>query len=120
MPSTPLETTYPTPPQEREDEQALAQVAHQIARADAVTAAGEAYKVEKKRLYRQHGDTLKGANEWRTSIQDMNERKRQSTQRGKILAAIEEVQEAATTRRKADQESTEDLFNDTVTKDWMP
>ena len=98
----------------------MAQVAHQIARADAVTAAVEVYKAEKKRLYRQHGDTLKGANEWRRSIQDMNERKRQSTQRGKILAAIEEVRENATTRRKADQESTDDLFNDTVRRHGRP
>jgi hypothetical protein len=75
-----------------EDEQALSQVAYQIARADFVTAAGAAYQVEKKRLYRQHSDTLKSANEWRMSIQDMNERDRQRVQRGKIVAAIEEVQ----------------------------
>ena len=36
-----------------DDEQALAQVAHQVARDGAVTAADEAYKVEKKRLYRE-------------------------------------------------------------------
>ena len=63
-------------------------MAHQIAKAAVVTAAGEVYKVEKKRLYRQHSEAVKGANEWRKSTQDMNERKRQSTQRGKTLAAI--------------------------------
>ena len=45
-----------------EAEQALAQVAYQVARDDTVTAADEVYKVEKKRLYRQHGEAVKGAN----------------------------------------------------------
>ena len=37
-------------------------MAHQVARDDAVTAADEAYKVEKKRLYREHAEAVKGAN----------------------------------------------------------
>jgi hypothetical protein len=35
------------------------------------------------------------------------------------MAAIEEVQGDATTLRRAAQESTEDLLNDTVIKNWM-
>ena len=102
-----------------EDIQALAQVAHQVARAGIVTAADEVHKDEKKRLYREHGEAAKGANAWRVSLQDMHERKRQGSQRGKILAAIMEVQDDATTQRRDDRESTEELFNETVAKDWM-
>jgi hypothetical protein len=41
---------------------------------------------------RDHCETLKSAEEWRVSIRHMNERERQRTQRGKIMAAIQEVQ----------------------------
>jgi hypothetical protein len=57
------------------------------------------------------------------SIRDMNERERRRTQRGKILIAIEVVQERATNRRKEAQaptEPAEELFNDTVVRNWMP
>ena len=120
MPSQQAYAAYVPDTTTGEDEQAVAQVAHQIAKADFVTATGAAYQVEKKRLYRQHCDTLKSADEWRMSIQHMNERDRQRVQRGKIMAAIEEVQGDATALRRAEQESTEDLLNDTVIKNWMP
>ena len=51
---------------------------------------------------------------------DMDERDRQRVQRGKIMTAIQEVQGDATTLRRAAQDLTEDLLNDTVIKNWMP
>ena len=48
-----------------EDAQARAQVAHQIARTDAVTAAAEECEAENKRLYRMHCEALKALEEWR-------------------------------------------------------
>ena len=48
-----------------EDAQARAQVAHQIARTDAVTAAAEVCEAENKRLYRMHCEALKALEEWR-------------------------------------------------------
>ena len=68
----------------------------------------ESYQDRKTSKRRKLGDTI-------ASNEDQEE-----TQRGKILAAIMKVQDDATTQRKDDRESTEDLFNDTVTKDWMP
>jgi hypothetical protein len=41
-------------------------------------------------------------------------------QRGPLLEATQEVQECALNRRKAPQESAEDLLNDTVVRNWMP
>jgi hypothetical protein len=43
-------------------------VAHQIARADAVTAAAEVHKAENKRLYRQHCKARTAIEEWRMAL----------------------------------------------------
>ena len=63
---------------------------------------------------------MKDTNAWRASLVAAAERERQSAQRGKIMAAIMEVQSDAATQRMDDHVSTENLFNDTVITDWMP
>jgi hypothetical protein len=83
-------------------------------------AAHTAWALEKRRLYRRHRDELKAVEEWRVSLRLMNERERQRTQRGRLMAAIQEVQECALNRRRAAQEPAEDLLNDTVVKNWIP
>jgi hypothetical protein len=62
-------------------------------------AANTAWALEKGRLYRRHRDALKAVEEWRVSLGLMNERERQRTQRGRLMAAIQEVQECALNRR---------------------
>jgi hypothetical protein len=103
-----------------EDVQADARAAHQIATAEMEIAADTAWALEKRRLYRNHRDALKAVEEWRVSLRLMNERERQRTQRERLMAAIQEVQECATNRRRDAQEPAEDLLNDTVVRNWMP
>jgi hypothetical protein len=79
-----------------------------------------AWALEKRRLFRVNRDALKAVEERRSSLRLMIERERQRRQRGPLIVAIQEVQECALNRRKAPQESAEDLLNDTVTANWMP
>ena len=98
----------------------MAKMAHRVATANHVTATEKTWAVEKRTLYRDHCDALKSVEEWRVSLRPMNERERQRTQRGRIMAAIQEVQEGATSRRRDAQKPAEDLLNDTVVRNWMP
>jgi hypothetical protein len=83
-----------------EDVQADARAAYQIATTEVEAAAEKAWALEKRTLYRNHRDALKAVEEWRVSLGLMNERERQRTQRGRLMAAIQEVQECATSRRR--------------------
>ena len=54
-------------------------MAHQIARADAVTAAAEVYRAEKRRLYRLHGEAVLAIEEYRTARRHMARRSEMRT-----------------------------------------
>jgi hypothetical protein len=95
-----------------EEAQANGWEAHRVAAAKVKTDADTTLVMGKKKLYKDHAAAL--------SIRQMNERERWRTQRGRILAAIQEVQERPTNRRREAQAPAEELLNGTVVKNWMP
>jgi hypothetical protein len=51
-----------------------------------------AFLTEKRRLLVAHRDARRAVDEWRTSLGHAKERDRQNKQRGRLIAAIQEVQ----------------------------
>jgi hypothetical protein len=119
----PWETAFIAPYEEGEgtaEEEAADKEAARVAAIAIKAHAVAPFLAEKRRLLEAHRDARRAIDEWRESLGHAMERDRQNKQRGRLIAAIQEVQACALSRRNDAAGPVEDLLNDTVKRDWMP